>query len=378
MRWSAFFFPLVLCLSAHAQQTSEADYQAKLKQLQVSIATLQQELKAVKGSRDQLQSDLEATEKDIGSLAKKVARIKRDLASQKKQLSRLNHERAQLQQAKHQQQKHIAEHINAAYRLGQQSDVKLLLNQQDPTTLARMLKYYDYFLDARAEKIDTYLETISELDQIEPKIQQKSQQLADSQHSLKQRFEQLSSKQQQRQRTLAKLNAAINNKDQELKQLAANRQRFEQLITQVATALANIDLPGANQPFLAQQGKLKWPARGAIAHRFGSSRAVGKLKWDGVLINAKSGSDVKAIHHGRVVFSDYLRGHGLLLIVDHGDGYMSLYAHNQALLKETGEWVTGGETIAGVGNSGGQTQAGLYFEIRHNGKPTNPGQWCRG
>ncbi len=131
-----------------------------------------------------------------------------------------------------------------------------------------------------------------------------------------------------------------------------------------------------HKPFKALRGGLEWPARGRLVSLFGTQRA-GNLKWDGVVIAAKEGSEVKAIHHGRVAFSDWLRGFGLLMIIDHGDGYMSLYGHNQSLFKETGDWVEPGETIAVMGNSGGQRNAGVYFGIRYKGKAVNPKKWCK-
>jgi len=139
-------------------------------------------------------------------------------------------------------------------------------------------------------------------------------------------------------------------------------------------AIADIDMPAPSQPFAKQRGKMRWPIKGKLSHRFGSQRNA-EMKWDGWLLNANEGVAVKAIHHGRVVFSDYLRGYGMLIIIDHGDSYMSLYAHNQVLLKETGDWVTADESVAKVGNSGGRIEHALYFEIRHNGKPTNPKHW---
>jgi septal ring factor EnvC (AmiA/AmiB activator) len=122
---------------------------------------------------------------------------------------------------------------------------------------------------------------------------------------------------------------------------------------------------------------LSWPTDGQVVKRFGDPRADGRLKWQGIILSAPAGSDVRAVYNGRVIFSDWLDGMGLLLIIEHGDGYMSLYAHNQDLLKEVGEWVEPGEMIAHVGDSGGRAAAGLYFEIRKNGEPVNPGQWFR-
>ncbi len=357
-------------------QTSEEEYQAKLQELQKNIALLKTELNKVKNSRDQLQSDLQSSEVDIGDLVKKIEQLKGELASQKKQLTQLNQKQDELQLARQGQQQQIAQHINAAYRLGNQSQLKLLLNQENPDSVARMAKYYAYFLDARAAKIDTYLDTLAELDTIKPQIEARTQSLQQSQDQLQQRYRQLSDKQAERKRNLARLSDSIQRKDQQLQKMAQDRQQLEKLLAEVAAAIANLALPGDGQPFARLRGKMPMPAKGKLLKRFGSTKVAG-LNWEGVLIGAQSGTNVSAIHHGRVVFADYLRGQGLLLIIDHGDGYLSLYGHNQSLLKEPGDWVSSGETIARVGNSGGQNQAGLYFEIRHNGKPTDPTKWCR-
>lgn len=133
----------------------------------------------------------------------------------------------------------------------------------------------------------------------------------------------------------------------------------------------------SNRPFKELKGKLPWPTQGKIIKQFGSARATNKVRWQGLMIASDEGAPVHAVHHGRVVFADYLRGHGLLLIIDHGDSFLSLYAHNQMLYKEIGDWVSAGEEIATVGQSGGQDQAGLYFELRHQGKPTNPNSWLK-
>lgn len=369
-----------ICLapfSASAQQSSDEDYQAKLQQLHSAIEQLKGELSQVKSSRDALQNDLQSSEVDIGQLIKKIEKLKGELASQKKQLTQLNHKQVELQSEKKNQQEHIAQHINAAYQLGQQSQIKLLLNQEQPDAVARMGKYYEYFLDARADKIDTYLDTIAELDAIKPKIEQRTQALEKNQNTLRQRHQQLVGKQDQRAAALRKLSQSIQRKDDQLKKMAQDQQRLETLLREVSAAIANLELPDDGEPFHLRRGKMSLPTQGKLIKTFGNSKSVGKLKWEGLLIKADAGSDVNSIHHGRVVFSDYLRGHGLLVIVDHGDGYMSLYAHNQSLLKDTGDWVSSGETIARVGNTGGQTRAGLYFEIRHQGKPTDPIKWCQ-
>lgn len=368
----------LLWLPLAAAQESEAEYQAKLNQLQATIAQLKTELDKVKSSRDNLESNLQGTEVNIGKLHQKIERLKGELASQKKQLTQLKHQRSELQQQQRQQQQHIAEHINAAHRLGQQSQLKLLLNQQHPDQVARTLKYYEYFLEARSEKIDAYLAVISELDTLEPRILAKTEQLQSNRRKLETEHQQLRLRQQDRQQTLTKLQQSIANKDQQLKKLDRDKRQLQQLLQEVTAAIANLNLSSDGEPFAQRKGKMPLPATGSIANRFGGNRLAGKLKWEGLEIRAAAGSSVSAIHHGRVVFSDYLRGHGLLIIVDHGDGYMSLYANNQTLLKDIGDWVSSGEEIARVGNSGGKTSASLYFEIRRQGKPVNPRLWCQG
>lgn len=370
-------FMLCCVLGQYTQAQAADDYEEKLQQLQATIKQLKTEIDSVKGSRDQLQDQLQNSEVDISKLLKKIERIKEELASQKKQLSRLNLERAQLQRQKTQQQKHIAEHLNGAYRIGQQGNLKLLLNQQEPEQLSRQLTYYNYLIDARREKLHEYRQTLNELDAIEPKISAKTEAIQAQKSSLESEHTQLSSRQAERQRTLKSINQTLASKDAQLQEKAADQKRLQKLLDDVSQALANIKLPSSGVAFKKRKGKLKWPASGRIRHRFGSTRADGKLKWQGVFIRANDGRPVRAVHHGRVVFSDYLKGHGMLIIVDHGEGYMSLYAHNQTLLKETGDWVDSNDTIARVGNTGGLEEAGVYFEIRYKGNPTNPARWCR-
>ena len=154
-------------------------------------------------------------------------------------------------------------------------------------------------------------------------------------------------------------------------------ERLQALLDRITASIADLPTPGDTTPFVREKGKLLLPVSGRITDRFGTSRNNGKLRWNGIFIAAPRGAPVRAIHYGRVVFSDWLRGFGLLLIIDHGDGYMSLYGHNQVLYTEVGDWVTAGEIVATVGDTGGQNRAGLYFEIRYKGKPTNPQLWCQ-
>jgi septal ring factor EnvC (AmiA/AmiB activator) len=374
------YWALLACVAftvpAFAQDDSGADYQTRLKVLQENIEKLQKELDSVKGNREALLEHLKKNETEIGDLLKKIDSIKEELKSDEQALRDLNQERERLLGEQRSEKKHIAQQVRAAYQLGGQSNLKLVLNQSDPEIVSRLLKYHDYFLAAHTSKISSYLANIDRLDAVEPQILSNTLALQQKRSQLQNRFDQLKEKQSERKRTLARLNETIENKDQELQKLARDREHIESLMSEIVETVGSRGTFNNDAPFSNLRGKLPWPAAGNIAHRFGSDRIPGKMKWDGVVIRATAGSPVRAIHHGRVVFADYLRGHGLLIIVDHGSGYMSLYAHNESLKKAVGNWVEAGEVIASVGNSGGQQQAGLYFEIRQNGRPTNPDGWC--
>ena len=276
------------------------------------------------------------------------------------------------------QQQEISRQLQTAYQMGRQSQVKVLLNQEQPHTLARAMAYHQYITEARNQRIDEYIELVTQIDEIEPQIVATTQALSDAKQSLDTQLAELNSQNRQRKNTLAKLNAAITSDDQKLKQLDKNRKELERLLTTLEEAVANLDIPTADfQDFANTKGKLSWPVDGKLGNRFGNLRNGGPLRWQGVMIRANEGTPVRAIHHGRVVYADWFRGSGLLLIIDHGDGFMSLYAHNQSLHREVGEWVTTNDIISTVGNSGGQNRAALYFEIRQQGKPTNPTTWCK-
>lgn len=371
------FLGLWLVCCAPIIHADEAADKAKLEAVRKNIAALKAELEKTKSDREQLLKALESTEKNIGELNKKASQIKRQINEGESKVEALKDERSELQIKKKNEQQHVGQHINAAYRLGQQSSLKLLFNQQDPTTVERNIRYYDYFVKARSEKIASYTATITRLDAIEKEFNYETDQLKNNYASLKKQQQELASQKNKREATVAKLSRAINSKAGELSQLEKDRQNLAKLIQQVTQILDETELRNDTRQFAGLRGQLPWPTQGRVLNSYGSSRVGNKVRWQGMLIGANAGSPVKAIHNGRVVFSDYLRGHGLLIIVDHGAGYLSLYAHNDALYKELGEWVAAGETIATVGNTGGQQQSALYFELRHHGKPTDPKRWFK-
>ncbi len=375
VRLRQLLLPLLLACCPLALAGDQADYQERLQQVQRNIAQLQRELQQARSSRSELENALTLSEERIAELQAEIEATERRLRQQAEELQQLREERQRLNDARDQQRLRMGDEMRAAYLLGQQSHLALLLNQESPERVSRLLRYHDYILADRRARIDSYLTTLNRLEHLETEIATATTTLEREQSRLQTSHRQLSQRQDERQQALARLNAEITEGDQQLAKFTADREQLQSLLDEIDRTMASAPLPGDDRPFASLRGQLPWPARGQLQHRFGSARAGGQMQWNGWYIRAEAGDTVRAVHRGRVIFSDYFRSHGLLIILDHGDGYMSLYAHNQALLKEAGEWVSAGEAIARIGNTGGQEQAGLYFEIRHKGTPANPATW---
>jgi len=367
---------LVLCLGstqigAASKDASESD----LKQLERAITKARKDVAALDSERSALAADVEASEKAIRELQQKTSDLDNQLESEQGSLSALQDKEVSLEQARVEQQQLLAGYLRSAWMNGSEESLKLLLNQQDPAETARLMRYYQYFGAARAQRINDFNTMLQELVQTRADIAAGSTELALQQAELQQRQSELDARRQQRQQQLAGLESQLKAGNSKLNDL--EQQRVEmQLLLEELTRSASV-AAGSGEAFAGRKGKLAWPAQGKVAHAFGSRYGLGDLNYEGVLLAAPAGSAVQAVHAGRVVFADWFGNSGLLLIIDHGDGYMSLYAHNQQLFQAVGAWVEGGEKIAAVGNTGGQSDNGLYFEIRHNGKAENPSQWCK-
>jgi len=368
---------LTSAVATHAADDEETRTRQQLTEVKSQISALQSRLKIFAREKSTIQQALRTSETAIGEVQKSVRKTRKRLTDKKSQLATLKSERHKLIKAKSGQQKLMAREIQTAYQTGRQSHIKILLNQEDPHTVARAMEYYKYFSNARNERIESYLEIIKKIDALEPQISATALALAKTDIELSDQLQQLQQQKSQRKVALSKLNSSIQNSDQKLARLQKNRSELEELLEAVEQAVANLEIPSDYQAFAKLKGAMIWPVEGKPENRFGQLRSGGPLRWQGLMIDAQEGSPVRAIHHGRVVYADWFRGSGLLLIIDHGDGYMSLYAHNQSLHREVGEWVTANELVSTVGNSGGQFKSALYFEIRHQGKPTDPRKWCK-
>lgn len=362
-------------------QTADPDTQAKLKQLERRMQSARGELDTFKGQQKKAQKALRSAEQDIGVSQHKIKATTLQLDAQQKELAILERRQKQLSANKVQQQQQVAQAIREAYQHGTQNRIKLILNQEDPASVARLLNYYDYFNKARHADIELYVKTLQELRQL--KSQAHKTHLALQSNLTRQKDQQraLQTSKQQRNKALVRIDASIKEKSAQLAQLTEERRKLAALVAEVEKQMAALDIETKNQTdgqsFSTRKGQMGWPTAGRIRHNYGARKAGSQLSWQGVLLRADAGTDVQAVHHGRIVFADWFGGSGLLVIVDHGNGYMSLYAHNQSILKDAGEWVSTGETIATVGQSGGKREPALYFEIRKSGKPIDPSAWCR-
>ncbi len=374
--------------SSFADDNSPADNQ-KLNQLRQQIQVLRSALDSDMQRKQSLQSRLQRSEQHIGKVVALLKKLQQQLRAQQRELKKLDARRHDLQSDLHKHRVALAQQIRAAYTIGQQEYMKILLNQQDPAAVTRTLTYYDYFHRARLARMQDINENLVELHTIEKRIQQKTQKLEKTRKEHNNEKAQLEKTRQQRTAVLTGLQQQILAKGERLSLMEEDKRRLQRLLDSLATVPQQSSTTPKNNtseltsegsehiPFAKLRGQLRWPSRGRLTTRYGSTRKIGNLKWQGVTISAPEGTEVNAISHGRVAFSDWLRGFGLLTIIDHGDGYMSLYGNNQSLFKEVGDWVEAGETIASVGKSGGHKNSALYFEIRHNGKPRNPLKWCR-
>ncbi len=371
---------LLLVISAFVMPVGQAqDSAQQLESVREEIKTLSQDMASNKADKETLYKQLEAQSLKVSAINRELARLDQNIRIQDRQLVTLNQQLDQQQLMQSEQLEALYEQLRAAFINSQPSYMKMLLNQQDPALLSRGNVYYRYFNDARRNQLEQIDQLLANLSEEQKQVFAAQRELQSLYESQKQQQASLQAQTEARQATLAALDQKIASQDARLSELRSQEQQLQNLIDSLARQQAREPSPPPavkpTQPFTSLNGKLNWPVHGKVVAHYGSSRNVGTLKWQGIMIDSALGTDVKAVASGRVVFSEWLRGFGLLIIIDHGDQFMSLYGNNDALLKDVGDAVTLGETIAQSGNQGIRQQAGLYFEIRHKGQPVNPVTW---
>ncbi|MCB1665816.1 MAG: peptidoglycan DD-metalloendopeptidase family protein [Pseudomonadales bacterium] len=368
---------IVFLLAGNLALAQDAPPEEQLAAVDAAIAKIETWLNDADNNRSSLESELRANTRRLDTLNGELTDNRQAISRLNTELNNLKVQSQTLEQDRETQRTLIAQAVRASYLSGREPYLKLMLNQEDPGASARMMQYYQAYNRARLARIEQFRDTLAALTQTRQKTEEAAAQLSDRQTSLDDQLRTLASEQAERETLLLALNEDIASRSGELAQLAQDREHLEALIQQIQDAIAAIPAPEQLTPFSQAQGSLPWPVDGAPLNRFGASYSDGNLHRQGIVLRAEAGSPVRAIHPGRVVFSDWLRGSGLLVVVDHGEGYLSLYANNRSLVKRKGDWVNRGEALATAGDDAGMDQPGIYFEIRHNGQAQDPAQWCR-
>ncbi len=347
------------------------------------LAGIREKIKTIRESRDSLESrrqelteQLSVIERRYGRLARNRNELENQVKSHLKRITELKRRAQQLLDEVDVQHQGLAAQARAAYAAGRQEWLKLVISSDDPARLSRILAYYNYLNRSRTRLIQGMQTELTESRRLQDELSGEIEHLKRSRIDLGTEEAELEKSRQARRQILAELERGILSQDVQLKRLQENEQRLQHLLASIQPQ----DEPGmpardaAETGQAARNGQGSCPVRGRVVEQFSNARTGGRL--GGILIAAREGSPVRAISDGRVAFSDWLRGYGLLTIIDHGDSYMSLYAYNQSLYKNVGDKVLAGEVIATVGVSGGRPDAGLFFGIRQNGRPVNPLTWC--
>lgn len=384
-----FFLPLgtsgflglafILQAAAVGAFGEEADQHEELARIRERIETTRKSREDLQSRRGVLDRELADMERDYGRLARTAAELEAEARASGQRLAQLERRRGSLFAAAKDQQRALAGQSRSAYAAGREDWLKLLLNQEDPSRLTRVLAYYSYLNRARSRLLQEMEQELAAARQVEDELLAESERLKGTRQRLAEERALLNQARQERRKLLAGLDRQLQDKDAELHRLREDEQRLQELLTSLQLSGSEGHPPGSASAIPpvspSPEAVATCPVAGRLAERFGSPRANGR--WDGILIAAAEGTPVRAVAAGRIAYSDWLRGYGLLIIVDHGNGVMSLYAFNQSLFKAVGEPVAAGEVIATVGDSGGRAESGLYFGIREQGRAVDPLPWCR-
>jgi septal ring factor EnvC (AmiA/AmiB activator) len=359
----------MLTTNGHAAKNDAPD----LQKLRATLNALERELSDTKAERDQTRESLRKHERQIGELVKTQQELSTELKWQAQRTQVLRRDSANERRALAQEKSRLAEDVRRAHRAGREPLLKLLLNQEDPNRAARNLSTYRYWLAARQARVEHFRAALVKLDTFEQEARTTQNVLATLKKLEHEKLLELQKEQAERTKLLAQLNARVKNRSEEIERLRANQARLERVVGVLRESLPVTSAPDESVSERAgDKTRRAWPVVGKVVHRFGEPKNMGDLRWRGVFIETVEGKPVRAVANGRVVYADWLRGFGLLLIMDHADGYMTLVGHNLSLAKKVGERVQSGEVIATAGNSGDTARTGVYFEMRYLGVPIDP------
>jgi len=380
---ASLLFGACLGLAAPAavaeRKPTPAQKEVELKKVNARIEKVRKAVNADVEKRDQLSAQLRDAELSVQSSRRELDAVRAQRIEAEARLRTLESEKAERQRELDGERSALAGELRAAYVNGKEEQLKLLLNQEDPAAFGRMLAYYGYFGRARADRIQGIKDKLEHLALLREKIAAETARLQELESRQQDELVALKSAQDSRARAVSAIDGQIKSKGGELQRLQSQSRSLEKLIADLRKALEAAPAPVAKQaPFEPLKGKLPWPVQqGRVLARFGQPRAGGSLKWQGMLIGTDRGARVRAPYAGRVVYGDWLPGMGLMIVIDHGGGYMSLYGHNEEIFRKVGEPVAAGDVIGSVGDSGGHNEPALYFEVRRGRTPVNPEIWLQ-
>ena len=376
MRLSIVWLFLNLGLIGSLSASEETDVENELSALRETLKNIETTWRASRTALTETELALSKADAAVSRQVTELRRTQQREAETQTQIDLLTGHKSELMRQRDEELLQVKQHIRAAARMGATSPLKVMLNQEDPNSVARVARYFGYFAEARLESTRALEATLAELADSEIQLQEETKALAEQRELARVQRDELQEKRSDAREIVARYTAEFDSIDTRLSQLRANEQDLIDLLESLRASIFDIGQPNEVVPFASRKGQLALPLEGPLIKRFGELRPEGRVKWTGVLIEAELGTPVKAIHYGRVVFADWLRGFGLLMIISHDNGYMSLYGHNQVLLVEPGEWVNPGQIIGETGTSGGQPLPTTYFEIRAAGQPIDPMLWC--
>ncbi|MFK8032085.1 MAG: murein hydrolase activator EnvC [Gammaproteobacteria bacterium] len=353
-----------------------ADSEKDLNKVRDRIGKLEKDIHRSLQERDQLQARLAETERLAAKLQSNIFKLYEERVETEARLKQLDIDTQKQLEALKNEKNDLAAQVYAAYVGGQQEKIKLLLTQRDPSELGRVAVYYSYLNQHRLAQIDRVNEFLSALDQLKAQAELENQSIKRLQQQRRRELDSLKDARKDRQRAITALSSKIETGASQVSKLKSEETRILKLIEELDQIMQEFPV-GSRSSFSALKGELAWPTQGTLIADFGQSRGGSSMSWDGVLIGASRGTPVRAVARGRVAYADWLPGQGLLVVLEHGDNYFSLYGRNDTVTAKPGDWVEAGDTVATVGDSGGQAQVALYFGLRKKGTPINPRRWFK-
>jgi len=353
---------------------------AQLDALRDRIDTVRQQIAADKSQRSDLSNRLSTTQAEISAAAKRLRSLDDRIANARERVTKLTERRDTERDRLANQLAGLRKQVRAAHASGQMDKMRLLLSGESPEKLGRMLVYYEYFADARTEQVNTLRNALTDLAIRQNALENEQNELARQRSARADTLDGLKTHQAQRKRVIAALDEQLSTRQASLKEMRADEQRLHQLMDRLQNELSSLPpiASGDDTPFGKLKGRMQPPVGGRILARFGTAKAGGPLKWQGQWLAADAGDPVRAVAGGRVVYVGYMHRYGLIVVLDHGDNYYTLYGHAESTYVEVGDRVERGQAVAKAGHSGGHKRDGIYFELRKGRTPINPAGWLSG